>query len=74
MEVMIGLARADYEKLVNDVPIGSCAYIVLHRSPQQLHRLGGRKTLLNVRDRRVRKTRSRFLKLLGSIVPEPYRT
>ena len=40
MEVMIGLARADYEKLVNDVPIGSCAYGVLHRSPRQLHRWG----------------------------------
>ena len=43
MEVMIGLARADYEKLVNDVPIGSCAYDVLHRSPQQLHHWGEEK-------------------------------
>jgi hypothetical protein len=38
MEVSIGLARADYEKLVNDVPSGSSAYEVLHRLPQQLDR------------------------------------
>jgi hypothetical protein len=43
MEVMIGLARADYEKLVNDVPAGSLAYGLLHRSPQQLHPWGDEK-------------------------------
>jgi hypothetical protein len=45
MEVMIGLARADYEKLVNDVPSGSPAYRVLHRLPQELDRWADQKPL-----------------------------
>ena len=34
MEVTIGLARADYEKLLHDVPRESTAYSILHRSPE----------------------------------------
>jgi hypothetical protein len=33
MEVTIGLARADYEKLLHDLPRESPAYSILHRFP-----------------------------------------
>ena len=34
MHVTIGLSRADYEKLLHDVPPEAPAYAILHRFPQ----------------------------------------
>ena len=44
MEVTIGFARADYEKLLHAVPYGDSAYALLRR-PQQLDRWAHQKPL-----------------------------